>query len=70
MMVGSSFLMWCQNFSKSILIYSGVSVSWQMSEYIASEGSVISVCAVQPAPTERAFSVEIIAPFTEGMMIQ
>ena len=44
-------------------------VSWQQSNYAAIEGSVLSVCAVQPAQTEKAFNVTITAPPSEGVLI-
>ena len=35
--------------------------------YPASEGDTLTVCAEQPEQTERAFSVNVIIPNSEGV---
>ena len=49
------------------LLFKGVVVSWQQSSYAAIEGSALSVCAVQPALTEKTFNVIVTAPPSEGL---
>ena len=49
------------------LFLQGVVVSWQQSNYTAMEGSVLNVCAVQPAQTEKAFNITVVAPISEGL---
>ena len=46
----------------------GVTVSWEQSNYAAIEGSVLSVCAMQPVQTEKSFNVTVTAPPSEGLL--
>ena len=44
----------------------GVIVNWEQEQYSTSEGSLVTVCAVQPQPTERDFLVNINVPPNSG----
>ena len=47
----------------------GVVVNWEQTQYSTTEGSVLSVCAVQLEPTEKGFGVVIIRTLsTEGVL--
>ena len=46
-----------------------VTVRWNQSVYLTSEGSTLVVCAEQPEQTERAFSVNVIIPSSEGIRL-
>ena len=46
-----------------------VTVRWNQSVYPTSEGSTLTVCAEQPEQTERAFSVNVIIPSSEGIRL-
>jgi hypothetical protein len=45
-------------------------VTWQQAQYFVIEGNTISVCAVLFIPTERIFTIDIVAPTSEDYNIE
>ena len=44
-------------------------MNWQQTQYSSSEGSTLSVCAVQLEPTEKEFSIGLTALASEGTFL-
>ena len=71
MMVGIAGLCGVQLHTHSLIVPSyvllDVIVNWSQSQYSTSEGITLMVCVEQAEQADKAFSVDVIAPDSEGM---